>query len=151
MPFWNANVIFIWCTNVREGVLRSKISFKNLFESTYHSRSVRHLSDVETNNTKSTLSHSAGICNSNYNVWSTTRSPQCETGTRGPSQRAIVMTQLYSSTPYKQKMEIRGCMHEDCTEIITRARGVHLRVNPKCAWCICRPIKMHFKANHSVF
>lgn len=135
--FWNANVIFIWCTNVKEGVMLSKISFKNLIESTNHTKSVGHLSNVVTNNTKTTLSHSTRICNSNYDVWSTTRNPQCETGTRGTLQRAIVMTLLYSSTPYKQKMEIRGCMHDHCTEIITRASGVQLRVTPTCAWCIC--------------
>lgn len=92
MLFWNANVIFIWCTNVKEGVMHSAISFKNLFESTDHTRSVGHWSNVETNNTKTTLSHSTRICNSNYDVWSTTRNPQCETGTRGTLQRAIVMT-----------------------------------------------------------
>lgn len=29
----------------------------------------------ETNNTKTTVSHSAGICNSNYEAWSITRNP----------------------------------------------------------------------------
>lgn len=41
----------------------------------------------------------------------------------GILQRAIVMTLLYSSAPYKQKMEIRGCARDDCSEIIIRTRG----------------------------
>lgn len=127
--FWGAvlNAILkckcdpIWCSNVKEGVMLAKISFKKLFESS--DPTVGYLSNVATNNTKTTLSHSAGICNSNYDVWSTNRNPQCETGTRGFPQRAIVMTLLFSSAPYKQKMEIRGCTHDHDTAIITRAVG----------------------------
>lgn len=48
--------------------MHSKISFRNLFESTNHTLSVGPLSNFETNNTKTTLSHSTGICNSNYDI-----------------------------------------------------------------------------------
>lgn len=143
--------IFIWFTNVKEGVMHRIISFKILFESTNHTKSVGHLSNLETNNTKTTLSQSTSICNSNYDVWSTTRNPQCETGTRGPLQRAIVMTLLYSSTPYKQKMEIRGCMHDKCIEIITRGRGRAPKSDTVCLMyllaykCILRRYHYEFK------
>lgn len=153
MLFWHANVILSWCTNVKVGMMHSKISFKNLFESTNHTVSVEPLSNVQTNNTKTTLSHSTGICNSNYNAWSSTRNPQCERGTRGILQRAIVMTLLYSSTPYKQKIEIRGCMHDHDTEIITRVAGGrgaprrwHWRV-PDAFVTLNKCVK----ANHTVF
>lgn len=54
--------------HVKEGVMHTKISFTNLFESTNHTRSVGHLPNVETNNTKNTLLHSTDICNSNEDV-----------------------------------------------------------------------------------
>lgn len=152
MLFWNANVMFIWCINVKEGVMQAKIPFESLFESTNYARSVGPLSNVEPNNTKTTLSHSNSICNSNDDVWSITRNPQCEAGTRGPLQSAIVMTLIYSSMPYKQKTEIRASMHDHCTEIIIVARrvGVHVET-PACAWCICWCIKMKVAENETVF
>lgn len=108
MLFWNANVMFIWCINVKEGVMQAKISFESLFESTNYARSVGPLSNVEPNNTKTTLSHSNSICNSNDDVWSITRNPQCEAGTRGPLQSAIVMTLIYSSTPNRKQRSERA-------------------------------------------
>lgn len=54
--------IVIWFTNVKEGVMHRNISSKILFEST---ASVGHLSNLEMNNTKTTLSPLSRICNSN--------------------------------------------------------------------------------------
>lgn len=70
-------ILFIWCTKCHGGGdARHEISFTKLSE--YNDHTLPNICQMEEmNNTKTTLSHSAGICNSNYNARSITRIPQC--------------------------------------------------------------------------
>ena len=150
MLLWNANVIFIWCTNVKGGWVHSKISFENLFESTYQT-SVGPLSNAESNNTKTTLSHTRPA----FAILTTTYEAPPETHSVRRAHEALhkeplwwpSSTRAHHTNSRDQRLHARplGWNHYQCKGAHLEGGGLmHLQHSQCMQWKIMLCLKFEF-------